>query len=451
MKPRPFSQTLLFLLSLLVACGGGGGASPDDALDPRQVVRSVSVVTGVRLAASSEGLAWLVWGEGDLAAASVSAAAVDRSGGITRSTVSASTPGTVRDIQIDMSSTGPIVAWRSYSASATDVRVHVSAYAGGRWSEELSAPASHDGAPQLIVQPDGVSVMWQRVGSADSSELVFARRSNDGRWAAPVVVASTPSGIDMGLARHAAAADGSIIAIWTEAPVAATTAPQPQVLMASRYDPSSDTWGTATPVDSANGLYYSYDVIANATGEWLAVWVAGTPSRQPALLSRRWYGAAWADPERIDEGDDDTIREVTLARGGRLIHLVWTGLSAAISPGNVRASAFDTVQPGWSRVNTLGRAETGYPQRPTLASSTRDEAVVIWEVTQSGGNGGPFVAARSPTAGWGTGRLLNEDGVEGYVGDLALPSANEAIALWYRFGPQGLVDLYLSRWSPLNQ
>jgi hypothetical protein len=292
--------------------------------------------------------------------------------------------------------------------------------------------------------------MWQRVGSADSSELVFARRSNDGRWTAPVIVATTPSGIDMGGARHAAAADGSIIVIWTEAPIAATTAPQPQVLMASRYDPSSNAWGAATPVDTANGMYYSYDVIANATGEWLTVWIAGTPSSQPALLSRRWSGGTWADPVRIDEGADETIREVTLARGGRLIHLVWTGLSAAISPGHVRASSFDTLQVGWSPVDTLGRADIGYPQRPSLAGATGDEAVVIWEITQSGGNGGPFVAARSPTAGWSTGRLLNDDGVEGYVADVALPSANEAIALWYRFGPRGLVDLYLSRWSPTN-
>jgi hypothetical protein len=440
-------RALLLVSGLVVACGGSGGADPEGTAGLRPVASSISLVADLRLAASSDGFAWVVWGEGDLTAGSIAAAAVDRSGNVARSLVSPATPGSQRDIQIRMSGAVPVTVWRSYPASGTEVRVHVAAYTVGRWTEESVVPASYGGAPQLIAHPDGsVSLLWQRVGPANSSELVFSKRSNAGQWSAPVVVAATPSGIDMGLAKHAAAPNGSMIAIWTEAPVDTNGVPQPQVLMASRYEPTAGAWAQSAAVDSLNGLYYQCDVAAAANGEWMAVWISGDPSRQPALLSSRWIGGAWANPTRIDEGSNYSIRELALAGDGQFIHLVWAGLAQTISPGSVRTSTFDSAQASWSPVTLLGRVDRGYPQRPRLASVAGGRAVAVWEVTQ-GDSSGPYSTERAVSGRWGVSRLLNPDGETGYVGDVALLSTGEATALWFRFGQQGLVDIFVRRWT----
>jgi hypothetical protein len=437
----------LLVGSLLGACGGGGAADPPAASEPGLVASAVALVAPIRVAATLGGPVWLVWTEGDVTADSVAAAAVDVSGAVSRSTVRPRTPGAQRDVQIKMSGSVPVVAWRAYADSGNTVQVRVSAYTGWRWTEELVSPASLNGAPQLIVQADGdLSLLWQRTGAASSSELVFSGRSSTGQWSTPVVVATAPSGIEMGFARHAAAADGSMMALWTEAPVSTGSAPQPQVLLASRYDPSAGAWEPAAPADNLNGLYYAYDIAAGASGEWMAVWISGTPSRQPALLSKRWAGGVWAGVVRIDAGTDHNIRELTLSGDGQSLHLVWTGLSEFISPGNIRASTFDTVQSSWSPIALLGHAARGYPQRPRLTRAAGGRAVAVWEVTQ-GDSGGPFVAERATSGAWGASRLLTPGVETGFVSDVALGSASEVVAPWYRFGPQGLVDIFLRRWT----
>jgi hypothetical protein len=436
----------LLVGSLLAACGGGGAADPPASNESGVVASGVPLIGSLQLAASDGGPAWVVWGEGDVTADSIAAAAVDPSGMVSRSIVFPRTPGAQRDVQVKISGSVPVVAWRSYAEFGNSVHVRVSAYAAGRWNDELVAPASLYGAPQLIVQPDGtLSLLWQRTGAAGSSELVFSKRSSAGQWSTPVVVATAQSGIEMGIPRHAAAVGGSMLALWTEAPVSTSSAPQPQVLLASRFDPSAGAWEAAAPVDSQNGLYYVPDVAPAANGEWVVVWKSGTPSRQPSLLSRRWVGGAWADPVRIDAGADHSIREVTLSSDGQFMQLVWTGLSEFISPGNVRTSTFDTVQSSWSPIALLGHAARGYPQRPRLTSAAGGRAVAVWEVTQ-GDIGGPFVAERATSGAWGASRLLVPGVETGFVADVVLPSASGAVALWYRNGAQAS-DIFLHRWT----
>ncbi len=426
-----------------MACGGGTTA-PGPAPAYMTVIESVPLIIAPRIAAGPDGVAWLAWTEGGPGRESLAAASVDRTGRVSRSALSPELEGAQRDAQIIVRGSTPVVAWRAYTAAG--VRVRAAAPVNGVWTDEFDAGASYDGGVHLLPLRDGsASLVWQQGELMGAPALMAARRSAAGVWSSPVRVAGMPLGMVMGAPRQAEAPDRSLALIWTEARRETSSTLEPQVLMMSRLDPASGSWGTPAPVDSDNGpYYYHYDIAATAQSGWMVVWITGTPDRQPALLSKRWAGGAWdTTPARVDLGEDHTLRDLALGASDAEIHITWAGLPEFTSPATLRAARFDGARGVWSAPSLLGSAARGYPQQPRLVSAGSGSAVVAWSV-QDEGNAGPFLTSLSTTGRWAAPSVL-EPGRDGFAPDLALFEARDLATAWYRYTPLGRLEIVVRR------
>lgn len=404
------------------------------------------MVLAPRVAAASDGSAWLAWTEGSSGSEALIAARVDASGRLSRSQVSPPVEGAVRDVQIMITGSTPIIAWREYAPDG--IRVRVATHPAQTWENEFADDAWINGGVQLILLKDGSSsLVWQRAAATmGPSELVSSLRSPRGQWSAPVVVATAPAGVLMGAPRHAALDDGSLRVAWSEELFASNRDAGPQSLMTSRYDAATKTWEAALPADAVNGpLYGPYDIAAAGQTEWMLAWATGSPGGgHPSLLSKRSTGTGWeASPTRVDTGEDDNIRELTLLAADSSTLLAWTGTDQLISPSSLRAATFNIDRQAWSLPALIAGYGKGYPDLPRVAGTRAGAAVAVWNVP-NGEVGGPLLASTGPAGAWRTPSLLDAPKL-GLAPDISLFSADDFVATWYRYADQGRIDIVIRR------
>src|SRR6188508_1815207 len=102
--------------AMLVSCGG----EPADVTESPTAflgvaAASVPLASAPRVAASPDGnTTWLAWAEGDNARQALVAARVNSVGIVDRMTVAPLAPGVIRDLQITMVGTTPVLTWRHF-------------------------------------------------------------------------------------------------------------------------------------------------------------------------------------------------------------------------------------------------------------------------------------------------------------------------------------------------
>ena len=149
------------------------------------------------MAASPDGnTTWLAWAEGDNDQQALVAAQVNSIGIVTRLTVVPRAPGVIRDLQISMIGTTPVLTWRHFS-DPNHVTVNAASFRGLGWQTEIAALASAQGAAvNVVTLPSGrMSMAWTRLDGAGNFELVAARRRLDGSWSTPAVIRTGGAGM----------------------------------------------------------------------------------------------------------------------------------------------------------------------------------------------------------------------------------------------------------------
>jgi hypothetical protein len=434
---------MLAALALAIGgCGGGASGTSPAASTFKVVIASVPLVSFPRAAASPNGHSWVVWPEGDDSNQSVVAAEIDENGSVSRSTLAPSVAGAQFDEQIVMAGTTPVVVWREYRSSG-GVIVHAAAYLDGKWNAELAAPAARQADIRLTRLASGeLSLVWVQGDPPALVQVVAALRGLNGNWSAPVVVRAEPAGTIVWSLSQASDSTGASMAIWTESPQLIDSSLPPQSLWSSRYDHASGAWGAPTIAD-AGQLYYSPGIASIGSGNWLVAWMAGDSITLSSVLAKRFLAGTWeVTADRVDASQDDHLNELALAAEKDRTYIVWTGLSAVVSPAAVRAARFDAATGHWSPPALIGATVEGYPISLRLKADAQGTAAATWTISQ--GPGGPFLASTDSAGAWQAGlRLDPRDG--GFSPDLACFSANDIVTTWFQLAPGGRTDIVVRR------
>ena len=434
---------MLAALALAIGgCGGDGSGTSPAASTFKVVIASVPLVSFPRAAASPDGHSWAVWPEGDDSNQSVVAAEVDEKGSVSRSTLAPSVAGAQLDEQIVMAGTTPVVVWREYKASG-GVKIHAAAYIEGQWNVELTASAALQADIRLTRLASGeLSLVWVQGDSPGPFQVVAALRGLTGVWSTPVVIRSEPRGTIVWRLNQASDSSGASMAIWTESAQLIDSTLPPQTLWSSRYDSASGAWGAPTLAD-AGQLYYSPGVASIGNGNWLVAWLSGDSTKVSAVVSKRFLAGTWeVDAGRVDDGQDDHLNELALVAENGHAYIAWTGLSAVLSPGSVRAASFDAIAGHWSPPALIGFAAQGYPISLRLQADGQGTAAATWTISQ--GPGGPFLASTDSAGAWQAGLQLDPQS-GGFSPDLSFFSANDIVATWYQLAPGGLANIVVRR------
>ena len=438
------AASAVLVAALLASCGG----EPADITEAPTaflgvVASSVPLASAPRVAASPDGsTTWLAWSEGDNARQSLVAARVNSVGIVDRMTVAPLAPGVIRDLQITMVGTTPVLTWRHFG-DASDVTVNAASFRGLDWQMEIAALASAQGVDvKAVTLPSGrVSLAWTRLDGAGNFELVAARRSLDGSWSTPAVIRTGAAGTVLLRSGQSSDGAGGLMAIWSESP-GVGTAP-PETLLSSQYDETLGAWGAALTVDS--GRHYGDAAISSpADAEWVAAWLTGDAFGNTWLLSTRFAGGIWLSlgVVRVDRGEDPIIREMVLTSRNHHVHVGWTGLAAGADSGSVRSAAFDATAGAWSAPSLIGATPRGLPVGLRLAVEHGGTAAAVWSVSQ--GDGGPFLNHTDAVGTWQAAAQLDPDAV-GTGADVSLFAPTDIATAWYRVVAGGRADVVVRR------
>jgi len=433
----------LFVAAMLASCGG----EPADITESPTaflgvVAPSVSLASPPRVAASPDGnTTWLAWTESDNAQQALVAARVNSVGVVDRMTVAPLAAGVLRDLQISMIGTTPVLTWRHFR-DPNDVTVNAASFRGLDWQMEIAAVASAQGADvRAVTLPSGrMSLAWTRLDGAGRFELVAARRGLDGSWSTPALIRTGAAGTV--LLRSAQSSDGAggLMAIWSEAP--GVGAAPPETLLSSQFDETLDAWGAALTVDA--GQHYGEAAISSpADAQWVAAWLSGGAPGNNALLSKRFTTGAWSPATtRVDLGQDAVLNEMVLTSRNHHVHLGWIGVPVGAATGSVRSAAFDATAGAWSAPSLIGATPRGFPVGLRLRVEHGGTAAAVWSVAQ--GDGGPFLNKTDAAGAWQAALQLDPQ-TAGVGPDVELFSSSDIATTWYRSVAGGLADVVVRR------
>jgi len=436
-----------FLAALAAAMLASCGGEPADITESPTsfvgvVAASVPLASAPRVAASPDGVTtWLAWTEGDTAQQSLLAAGINSVGVVQRMTVVPLAAGVIRDLQISMIGTTPVLTWRHFG-TANDVTVNAASFRGLDWQTEIAALASAQGAEvRAVTLPSGrMSLAWARLGGAGNFELVAAHRRVDGSWSTPAVIRSGAAG--MVLLRSAQSSDGAggLMTIWSEAPAAGTS--PPETLLSSQYDETLGAWSAASIVDA--GDHYGEAAVASpADAQWVAAWLSGGPLGSTALLSKRFAAGAWpAATTRVDLAHEALLKEMALTSRNHHVDIGWIGVPAGGASGSVRSAAFDAAAGAWSAPSLIGTTPRGIPVGLRLAVEFGGTAAAVWSVAQ--GDGGPFLNKTDASGAWQAAVQLDPE-TAGTGADVSLFSPSDVATTWYRLAAGGAADVMVRR------
>jgi hypothetical protein len=342
----------------------------------------------------------------------------------------------------------PVVTWLELDAAGNEWRIRVAAWNGHAWviEQTLAPPSGGARSSRLLATAAGdVHLIWQEDLSASESRLVWRRRAAGGAWGAPQIVRTAPSDTRLLLDRGGAAVDpdGAVMLVWPEAPVSASTVPQPETLRGARFEPGSASWAAMETLDS--GDRYVASVSPWGHGGWVTVWLGDAPGGRRALRAKRFLGGAWeADSVRVDTEAAEDPYDMALSTAGWGSRVVWTGTLADDSARRgVRSAQLAASAGAWSVPALVSEPSAAQPSRPRLQSQADGGTLAVWGTLS--GNGDPWMARADATGAWIRPQRLEADGVFGNGPEVASVGSNGWAVAWARARIDSRQDVVIRR------
>jgi hypothetical protein len=240
------------------------------------------------------------------------------------------------------------VVWNQVRAfPTTDVWANRFNASTGNWgtATRLNATSALNsaGAAVAIDSTGNATAVWQEeTGVSPRVSTIRASRYSVaiGTWGQSVLIESNSTGItnepEIGID-----ANGNVTAAWLQGLTGTTVA-----IKASRYNVSSDVWGTATSISSEIAGLRNVKIAVSAIGEVFAIWEANQSSVK-GLYSNRYAANAngsfsWGNEILVSAVDADTATNpiiVASEQGNALA--TWTQLTGTARVGRVVSARFD--------------------------------------------------------------------------------------------------------------
>jgi hypothetical protein len=301
----------------------------------------------------------------------------------------------------------------------------------------LDAPGTEGYGPSVLASAVGATAVWARLNGTASSTLV-ASDYVAGTWSAPAAL-TAPGNHLLDPVRLAADGAGNLYAVWSQYGAGATFSGE--VFGARR--PAGGPWGTATSFGPDS---YEPDVAAGPTGEVVAAFRAQVTASESQIHVRRFVGAAWDAPVRVDTSAfSDFAPRVAVTSTGEGLVLFTENSGTASAPNDsvwtVRFAGGSWQAPQKRSLYRIRRGEYA------LQSSGPGRAVAAWLEAQSSTSSfyRPAVS-RYTSAGFGSAAAIGSS-IDGRVLTMGA-NANDAVMVVY--GASANHQLAFSRASSLS-
>ncbi|MDQ0935252.1 hypothetical protein [Streptomyces turgidiscabies] len=334
-------------------------------------------------------------------------------------------------IDVKAAGDGTVFAlWLDKAAGATtwDVQAAVKPAGGNTWGapHTLSTGRGKNAEADLAVTADGHAVVtWLDGDSGALADLAATWDPAQGSWSAPAPLTAY-DGSYLSPARLAAAADGTLTAIWTQGDGSL----QYQVMTATRA-PGALSWSAPEPLGSnSSGYIYDLSVTVAPDGAATAAWDAYgffTGDHAVTTATRASAGGGWSSAAVLP-GTDDTSGHVQVTMDAKdATTVLWrTNIDGNDGSGDLKSATRTAPSGAWGAAQTVTAAFRSSDTSEPLAapdgdvtyvwagwSSTAGEYVVR-AVTRSAGTGA-WSAPKTLSTGYVNAEVSASIGADGTV------------------------------------
>ncbi|MFK0151426.1 hypothetical protein ACIQVK_04985 [Streptomyces sp. NPDC090493] len=388
---------------------------------PRVVVAACAVATAAALAV---GTALPATAAGYPASAGPFGAAVGLTG----------TDGRQSLIDVKVAGNGTAFAlWRNQAAGAStwDVQAAVRPAGSDTWSAPHTLFTSTDAsaAAELTVTADGhAETAWRTGTYTDGSLALVSAGWNPatGLWSDPVTLTSY-AGLDLAMPQLAAAADGTVTAVWTEG-----DGYSEYEAMTATLTPGAAAWSAPERLGSFSSGYIGQISLAvapdgAATTVWDA-WDRTTDSNVDSIVTRTTAGGDWSSPAALPGADgQSTDVQVSMAAGGATT-VLWQGATNGVE--TLKSRTRPTPTGNWGAVQTAVPVLQANDDSGPLTAPNGD-VTYVW-AGWSGSAGVPIVqtVTRSASTGaWSAPKTLSTGYVDWQV-DASIGADGTVQVVW---------------------
>jgi hypothetical protein len=303
-----------------------------------------------------------------------------------------------------------------------------------------SASAAPWSAPEEISVPGG-SASWSKVGidAAGDATAVWTRsdglhlvaqageRPVGGSWGAPIDLSGSSGNAES--PTLAVDPAGDAIVAW-KLHLAGSEA------IEVSYKPAGGSWQAPEAIEFGAAVVETPAVAIDDAGDAVLIWRQGVGGNHVILASSRPAGGSWASPLAISSSAlNAEAPDVAMSASGTAI-AVWQSSSGATSV--VESNALP-LGGSWTGEEAISAPATVTEPPHVVADPATGDFTAIW--SRSGTGLVAEVASRPAGGGWGTPEQISTPALEAHAPVVAVDSAGDAIAAWYRFdGSVGSVE-----------
>lgn len=272
-------------------------------------------------------------------------------------------------------------------------------------------------SPQIAMDTEGNAVLaWLQ---SDGTWIdVWARRFESGRWRAAALL-ETGTSDAQGL-RLAVSPGGDAMAVWRQGDGSALR------VYASRLEGSSGAWGDPGLLDTGGAIP---QIVLDPAGNAIAIW--WQPGFQDRLMANRFDPAteSWGTPTvitfRSEFGFDYSPVGVDAHGNAIAVWLQFVGTTQ-----RTMASRFDAETESWGATSAISSGTVDLVFPPAVAVNERGEALATWKEVDAGRER-VFSNRFVPGIGWGVATPIETDNTTlSQSLRLAIDAEGNAIAVW---------------------
>lgn len=289
-------------------------------------------------------------------------------------------------------------------------------------------PADQAGyAPQLAVHADGRSVAVWQSWTNNRSDLWYDQYSPWIGWSGPQLLETSDLGSAHG-ARVAIDTGGYAAVIWIQWDGSQYTP------FAARM-PLGGAWSGPMPLSATGvGNATAADIVAAADGSLMAVWSQSTSLGVEMFASRHVPASGWGSAELIGASGPVYGSPRCAADGNSNVTVVWDRPNGT---GSIVVAARFNLTAGWHAPVDV-QSTTALASKPQIASDRGGNVSLVWmPVVSGGGRTEVWTAEFSDQGGWASPHALQTNVWGGGGLALAVTTDGMFIAAWEEQGGQG--------------
>lgn len=264
-----------------------------------------------------------------------------------------------------------------------------------------------------------VIVVWAESDGV-RSDIWAARYVAGIGWGAPERIESSLA--DARQPQVAVDPAGNAVAVWAQADGGVYS------VYGSRYV-AGIGWGAPQLIESGAGTASVPQVVVDANGTAVAIWVQDEGGMSRVRANRYVVGSGWGTAAAIDAGSLPAFYPRLAGDDGGNALALWLDFDSGASTHTVRASRY-VAGGGWGGVATVGSAGLA-GTLPELAASAGGDAVAVWMEYDFANARFDVRASRFAVAsGWGPAIPLESGSASGTGIHVGMDSGGNAVAVW---------------------